>query len=65
MLFNAAQYPATVPELVSERIAAETEQVETLYGFEFTLNGDPITPNRIDELLRTSSDPAERSEERV
>lgn len=60
MLFNAAQYPATVPELVSERIAAETEQVETLYGFEFTLNGDPITPNRIDELLRTSSDLAER-----
>ncbi|MEE8561802.1 MAG: peptidase, partial [Gemmatimonadota bacterium] len=60
MLFNAAQYPAMVPELVSERIAAETEQVETLYGFEFTLNGDPITPNRIDELLRTSSDLAER-----
>ncbi len=60
MLFNAAQYPGTVPDLVSERIAAETEQVETLYGFEFTLNGDPITPNRIDELLRTSSDLAER-----
>ncbi len=60
MLFNAAQYPATVPELVSERIAAETEQVETLYGFEFTLNGEPITPNRIDELLRTSSDLPER-----
>ena len=60
MLFNAAQYPATVPDLVSERIAAETEQVETLYGFEFTLNGEPITPNRIDELLRMSSDLAER-----
>jgi peptidyl-dipeptidase A len=60
MLYAAANQPATVPELVAERIAAETEQVEKLYGFEFTLAGRPITPNRIDELLRTSNDLDER-----
>jgi peptidyl-dipeptidase A len=60
MLFEAADQPGTVPELVAERIAAETEQVEKLFGFEFRLNGRPITPNQIDELLRTSTDLAER-----
>lgn len=52
MAYRAAQYPGTVPGLVSERIAAEAAQVEALYGFEFTLDGTPITPNEIDERLR-------------
>jgi peptidyl-dipeptidase A len=56
MAYRAAQYPGTVPELVSERIAAEAEQVERLYGFEFTLEGEPITPNEIDERLREETD---------
>lgn len=58
--YGAAQYPGTVPELVAERIAAEAEQVESLFGFEFRLNGRPITPNEIDELLRASEDLEER-----
>jgi peptidyl-dipeptidase A len=60
MLYEAANQPGTVPDLVAERIAAETEQVEKLYGFDFTLDGRPITPNRIDGLLRTSNDLNER-----
>ena len=60
MLYAAANQPATVPELVAERIAAETEQVETLYGFTFTLDGREITPNQIDEMLRASTDLDER-----
>ena len=60
MLYAAANQPGTEPELVAERIAAETEQVERLYGFEFTLDGEPITPNRIDQLLRESDDPDQR-----
>ncbi len=60
MLFDAADQPGTVPKLVAERIAAETEQVEKLFGFEFRLHGRPITPNQIDALLRTSTDLAER-----
>ncbi len=60
MLYTAANAPGVVPELVSERIAAKTEQVEQLYGFEYKLNGQPITPNEIDARLRQSDDLAER-----
>jgi peptidyl-dipeptidase A len=60
MAYRAAQYPGTVPELVSDRIAAEADQVERLYGYEFTLDGEPITPNEIDELLREETDMGRR-----
>jgi peptidyl-dipeptidase A len=56
MAYRAAQYPGIVPDLVSERIAAEAAQVEALYGFEFTLDGESITPNEIDEMLREEKD---------
>ena len=60
ILYNAAQSPQTVPALVSERIAAETAQTETLYGYTFTVGGREVTPNEIDQVLRESTDPAER-----
>ena len=60
MLYDASDQPGTVPDLVAARIDAETKQVEQLFGFEFTLNGQPITPNEIDDRLRTSTDLNER-----
>ncbi len=60
MLYAAADNPGTVPDVVAQRIAAETEQVEKLYGFEFTINGRPVTPNQIDQTLRTATDLGER-----
>ncbi len=60
MLYLAAEGPQSIPDIVQQRIAEETEQVERLYGYAFTLRGRPITPNEIDGLLRTSSDLAER-----
>ena len=60
MLYEAADAPQTIPEVVAERIAAETEQVERLYGFEFRHRGRPITPNEIDRILRESRDLGER-----
>jgi peptidyl-dipeptidase A len=60
ILYSAAANPQTEPELVRERIAAETAQTETLYGFTFTLDGEEITPNEIDRLLRESDDVDER-----
>lgn len=60
MLFEAANKPGTVPDLVAQRIAAETEQVERLYGYEFTLNGRSLTANQIDGLLRESTDLSQR-----
>jgi peptidyl-dipeptidase A len=60
MLYNAAEKPQTVAGVVAERIAAETEQSEKLYGFQFQLHGKPLTPNAIDDSLRTSKRLAER-----
>jgi len=60
MLFNAADAPQTVPDVVKKRIALETAQVEKLYGFQFMLAGKPITPNQIDDSLAASTDLANR-----
>ena len=56
ILYQAADKPQTVPELVRERIAAETEQVEKLYGFTYKIQGREVTTNRIDEILRSETD---------
>jgi len=53
-LLNAAEGPMTNPELVAARIEAETRQASTLNGFTFHLNGQPITPNEIDNFLQTN-----------
>lgn len=60
MLYLAAEKPQTVAETVSRRIAAETEQTERLYGFQFKLHGKPITANQIDDALRTGKKLPER-----
>jgi peptidyl-dipeptidase A len=60
VLLNAAEVPMTNPDLVAARVAAETAQNSTLNGFEFHLNGKPITVNQIDNLLNSSTDLTER-----
>jgi peptidyl-dipeptidase A len=60
ILYMAAEYPEIAKDLVKERIAAETAQTEKLYGFEFKIDGKPVTPNQLDETLRASNDPIER-----
>jgi peptidyl-dipeptidase A len=45
LFLNAAEGPMTNPDLVSRRVAAETKQASILNGFEFKLNGQPITAN--------------------
>jgi len=54
MLYLAAEKPEPAAEIVAQRIAAEAAQTEKLYGFQFKLNGQPVTPNAIDESLRVS-----------
>jgi peptidyl-dipeptidase A len=56
VLFNAGASPESKRAAVEERIAAETAQVERLYGYEYRLDGQPITVNAIDEGLRTERD---------
>lgn len=53
-LLNAAEGPMTNPDLVAARIEAETQQASTLNSFVFRLNGEPITPNQIDNFLQTN-----------
>jgi peptidyl-dipeptidase A len=60
ILYMAAEYPEIAKDLVKERISAETAQTEKLYGFEFKIDGKPVTPNQLDETLRASNDPTER-----
>lgn len=60
ILFRAAQGPQTVPELVERRIAAEAEQVETLFGFDFQIDGKSVSANDIDRVLVESKDTAAR-----
>ena len=60
MQFNAADAPQTMPDVVRERLVAENAQVERLYGFQFSLNGKPVTPNDIDDILQTSADLTQR-----
>lgn len=48
----AANNPQTVPELVSERIEVETGLNDVLYGFDFQIDGESVTTNQIDDLLK-------------
>ncbi|MCB9234985.1 MAG: M2 family metallopeptidase [Bacteroidia bacterium] len=60
ILYSAANNPATVEELVSKRIAAETRQTEMLYGFNFQIDGKDVSTNDIDEILRTEKKVGDR-----
>jgi len=60
ILFQAGSSPQTAKDLVDARIAAETAQIEKLYGFAFHLDGKEITPNEIDERLEKETDLAQR-----
>ena len=60
LLRNAAEGPMTAPDLVAARVEAETKQASTLNGFEYKLDGKPISVNDIDNKLDTSTDLEER-----
>ena len=60
ILYRAADSPQTVPDLVRERIKLEVELNEKLFGFDFRIDGKPVSTNDIDRVLRTENDPARR-----
>jgi peptidyl-dipeptidase A len=51
MLYEAANNPASVSDLVKKRIKVETEAVEKLYGFDYKIDGKSVTTNQIDDIL--------------
>lgn len=60
ILYLAADNPATVEDVVKQRIKAETEQTEKLFGFDFKIDGKSITTNEIDERLKNQTKVSER-----
>lgn len=56
ILYAAANNPQTVPDLVKARIKSETLQNEQLFGFDFKVDGESISTNDIDKLLREEDD---------
>jgi peptidyl-dipeptidase A len=62
ILYHAGSNPAIAGDIVKQRIAAETSQTENLFGFDYQLNGKPISTNAIDGILKNSSKLDERQE---
>ncbi len=62
ILYAAANNPQTIAPIVKERIAAETDQTQRLYGYQFVLRGQKVSTNELDEQLRTETAPARRLE---
>ena len=62
ILYMAGGMPETAGDAVEKRIKAETEQTEMLFGFEYKLQGKPVSTNQIDEILKKSNKLQEREE---
>ncbi|MEW6363622.1 MAG: M2 family metallopeptidase [Acidobacteriota bacterium] len=60
MRLAAAHRPGTIPEVVSRLVKAESDQSAALYGFDFKIDGKPVTPNDIDDILVDSRDLEQR-----
>lgn len=65
VLLNAAKFPGTIPQTTELLIQAEAEQNARLYAYDFKVrqaNGvlEPVTPNRISDVLANSHDLKER-----
>ena len=59
-LYTAANYAETAKETVAGRIKTETEQVAKLYGFNYTVIGQRVTTNEIDNRLKSETDLSKR-----
>jgi len=66
ILLNAAESPATIPDIVDKRIQVEAKLKAALDGFTFCVERQgekcikPTTPNEIDDVLATSTDLSRR-----
>jgi peptidyl-dipeptidase A len=60
ILYAAANNPQTVADLVKNRIKAENDQTQKLYGFQYTLAGKKVSTNDIDAVLKKETDLSKR-----
>ncbi|MBN2732663.1 MAG: M2 family metallopeptidase [Balneolaceae bacterium] len=62
VLYAAANNPQIVDSLVSERIRLENKLNNKLFGFDYKIQGESVSTNEIDRILKESVDPDERLE---
>ena len=60
ILLAAAEGPGTIPDVVKARAAAESHQRSVQDGFQYMLDGRPVSANDIDDILNKSRDLALR-----
>lgn len=60
ILYFAANNPQTVADVVKQRIKAESDQTQKLYGFQYTLNGKKVSTNNLDDILKSETDLGKR-----
>jgi peptidyl-dipeptidase A len=60
IMYMAGANPATAGDLIEEKISAESKQTSDLFGFDYRLNGQSVSTNDIDKVLKNSEDLNER-----
>lgn len=55
ILYAAANNPQTIADVVKERIKAENNQTQKLYGYQYMLNGKKVSTNNIDSILKAEN----------
>ena len=60
ILYAAANNPQTIADVVKQRIKAENEQTQKLFGFQFMLDGKKVSTNEIDDVLKKETDITKR-----
>jgi peptidyl-dipeptidase A len=60
ILYNAGNNPAVAGDIVKQRIAAETQQTELLFGFESKIDGKAVSGNDINAILKNATNLQER-----
>ena len=60
ILYAAANNPQTIADVVKQRIKAENEQTQKLFGFQFMLDGKTVSTNEIDDVLKKEKDITKR-----
>ena len=60
ILYKAANNPESIKDVVKERIKAETQQTEKLFGFDFKIAGKSVSTNDIDGILTKEHDLSKR-----
>jgi len=55
ILYNAANNPQTIADVVKKRIKAENEQTRLLYGYQYMFNGKKTSTNYLDSVLKAEN----------